>query len=169
MGLIAFGKITKKQGLSGEVRVLPFSKDLSTFKTLKKIYIKNSPDSKPSEFIIERKRFHKNLAILKLEGIDSPESADSIVKCNVYIGEDQFSKLEENEYYWFQLIGLNVYTDENQIFGKVKDLMDNGAQEILIVENKDGEFLVPFVERFIKEASVEDSRIIIRNIDELLE
>ncbi len=169
MGLILYGKITKKHGLSGELKVLPFSKNLSTFKNLNKIYIELDPDKKPVEYKIAKKRFHKNFAIVRFEGVNTPEESDKIVNKQLLIDESQLSELDENEFFWFDLIGLEVYTNRNEYIGKVSDLLDNGAQEILIVRDDKREVLIPFVEKFIMETNMEESKIIINPIEGLLE
>lgn len=167
MGLVSIGKITKRQGLSGELRVLPFNKDLNSFKSLEKIYIETSSGQEPSEFIVEKKRFHKNFAILKLKEINTPESADQLLKRKVMVFEDQLSDLEDDEFYFYQLKGMSVYTTEGKNIGVVKGVMDNGAQDILIVVNDEKELLIPFVKRYISETSVKKARIVVKNISDL--
>lgn len=167
MGLVSIGKITKRQGLSGELRVLPFNKDLSSFKSLEKIYIETSSGQEPSEFIVEKKRFHRNFAILKLKEINTPESADQLLKRKVMVFEDQLSDLEDDEFYFYQLKGMSVYTTEGKNIGVVKGVMDNGAQDILIVVNDEKELLIPFVKRYISKTSVKKARIVVKNISDL--
>lgn len=167
MGLVSIGKITKRQGLSGELRVLPFNKDLNSFKSLEKIYIETSSGQEPAEFIVEKKRFHKNFAILKLKEINTPESADQLLKRKVMVFEDQLSDLEVDEFYFYQLNGMSVYTTEGKNIGVVKGVMDNGAQDILIVVNDEKELLIPFVKRYISETSVKNARIVVKNISDL--
>lgn len=169
MGLILYGKITKRHGLSGDLKVLPFSKDLSSFKNLKKVYIELNPDEDPVEYSILNKRFHKNFAIVRFKDVNTVKDSDALVNCNLLIDETQLEELNENEFYWFQLIGLEVFTDKNVYVGKVTDLINNGAQEILIVNNGKDEVLIPFVEKFIVETNILNSRIIINPVDGLLE
>lgn len=169
MGLILFAKITKIHGLSGELKVLPFSKNLSSFSDLKKVYLQDSSDEKPVELKIEKKRFHKNFAIIKFKGINTTEDSQQLVNKELLIDKSQLGELNDNEFYWFQLIGMKVFTDKNEYIGEVTDLLDNGAQEILIVNADNKELLIPFVEKFIIETNLLESKIVINPVDGLLE
>lgn len=169
MGLILFAKITKTHGLSGELKVHPFSKDLSSFSDLKKVYLQDPSEDKPVELQIEKKRFHKNFAIIKFKGIDTAEDSHQLVNKELLIDKTQLGKLDDDEFYWFQLIGMKVFTEKNEYIGKVSDLLDNGAQEILIVKTDNKEFLIPFVEKFIIETNLRESKIVINPVDGLLE
>lgn len=167
MGLITYGKITKRHGLSGEVKVLPFSRDFNSLNNLKQVYIKLN--NKAVEFKIIHKKFQKNTAIVKFEGINSPEDADKLVNCELLVEKSHLAELEENEYYWFQLIGLEVFTEKNKYVGKVMDIIDNGAQEILVVEAGKNEVLIPFVEKFVIETNINKSKIVVNTIEGLLD
>jgi 16S rRNA processing protein RimM len=81
MELIAYGKVVKPHGLSGEVKVLPFSGEFSSFKNFINLYISLEKNN-PPKFIISRSRNQKNYIIVKLEGIDSIDDASLLIKRN---------------------------------------------------------------------------------------
>ena len=170
MGLIIYGKITKKHGLLGEVKVHVFSGDFDNLKNLKQIYIETPSDRNPQKFNITNVRTHKNSAIVKIKGINTPEIADKFKNCHLLVEEKNLFELRENEYYWYKLIGLRVYNSSNEYIGTVINLLDNTAQEILVIKNeKSGnEYLVPFVSKFILDINLDKSKIIIEQIEGLL-
>lgn len=169
MGLITYGKITKRHGLSGEVKVLSFSGTFESLKNISKLIIRIPPDNDTKSLNIIRFRIQKNTAIVKLEGIDTPEAADQLKNSIILIEESELPDPGENEYYWLQLIGLKVRTRNRESIGTVKDLLSNPGYEILVVQGNDKEIMIPFVEKFVKTIDLENSEIIIQPIEGLLE
>jgi len=169
MGLISFGKITKAHGLAGEVKLLPHSRILDSFNEITRIYIENKPPDTPQEFIITNFRFHKNTAILKLQGVDSIEQAQSLSGREVYVQDKELGELDDDEYYFFDLIGLEVYTDEGTYLGYVEDIMERAIQSIIVIKNEGNEILVPIAEPIVKEINLEEGKIIITPVKGMLD
>ena len=76
---------------------------------------------------------------------------------------------EENEYYWFQLIGLRVYTTEDKYVGKVENLIERASQSLLVVKKDRKERLIPMINTIVREINLEDSRIVIFPLKGLLD
>jgi len=167
MELIAYGKVVKPHGLSGEVKVLPFSGEFSSFKNFINLYISLEKNN-PPKFIISRSRNQKNYIIVKLEGIDSIDDAEHLKGLTIFIDKKELPLKEEDEYYWFELIGMNVFNNENILIGKVKDIIDNTAQPVLVIKNNSEEYLVPMVEKFVEDIDLVNSKIVINPIEGLI-
>ncbi len=167
MDLIAYGKVIKPHGLSGEVKVLPFSGEFSSFKNFSKLYI-SLENNNPPKFTISRSRNQKNHIIVKLKDIDSIDEAEKLKGLMVFIDKEELPEKEEDEYYWFELIGMDVFNTEDELIGKVKDLMDNSAQPILVIKNNSDEILVPMVDKFVKDIDTKNSKIVINPIEGLI-
>lgn len=168
MKLILYGKILKKHGLKGEVKVLSFSSSFENFDSFDSLYLSFN-NSEPKRFFVEYKRYHKNFALVKFEGINTPEDADTLHGAKVLIETKLLPETEEDEYYWFQLIGMDVVTPDQDIIGQVSNLLDNSSQPILVVKNNSNEFLIPMVDKFVKKIDTEKSRIHIEPIEGLLD
>ena len=169
MGLISFGKISKAHGLAGEVKFLPFSGQLDNISTLERIIIYKIPGGPPLELKILKRSFHKGSAILKLEGVDSIDDAKRLVGKDVYVETSDLRALEDDEFYWFDLIGLETFTDDGQYIGRVDSLIDRSLQSILVVKNDGKEYLIPLTEPIVKDIDLEQSKIIISPINGLLD
>jgi 16S rRNA processing protein RimM len=169
MGLISFGKITKPHGLAGEVKLLPHSRTMDSFNEITRIYIEDKSSDTPQEFNITSFRFHKNTAILKLNGVDSIEEAQSLGGREVYIQEGELGMLDEDEYYFFDLIGLEAYTEDGAYLGKVEEVMERAIQSILVIKNKESELLVPMAEPIVKEINLEEGKVIISPVKGMLD
>ena len=169
MGLISFGKISKAHGLTGEVKFLPFSGQLDNISTLERIIIYETPGGSPLELKIIKCRFHKGSAILKLDGVDSIDDAKRLVGSHVYVETSDLRVLEDDEFYWFDLIGLETFTDDGQYIGIVDSLIDRSLQSLLVVKNNGKEYLIPLTEPIVKDIDLEQSKIIISPINGLLD
>jgi len=169
MGLISFGKISKVHGLSGEIKFVPFSRQLDNISTLERIFIIKNPDSSPVEFNITKSRIHKNAAVLRIQGIDSIEDAEKLVGSIIHVEISDLQDPEEDEYYWFDLIGLKVYTEQGQYIGEVDSLIDRSLQSLLVVKKEGEEHLIPLTEPIVQKVDLAESRIIINPIEGLLE
>lgn len=169
MGLISFGKISKAHGLKGEVKLDPFSRQLDNISTLERIFIIKSPGGSPVEISIIKSRVQKNSAVLKLEGIESIEQAEKLVGQVVHVDISDLKELEDDEYYWFDLIGLKVYTQEGKYIGKVEDLIDRSLQSLLVIKNDNQEYLIPLTEPIVSEINLKQSKIVINPINGLLD
>lgn len=161
MGLISFGKITKAHGLKGEVKLLPHSRSLHSFEEITKIFVEITASHTPEAFEIDKLRFHKNTAVLKLNGIDTIEEAERLRGRAVYIDDKELGKLEEDEYYFSDLIGLEAYTVDGEYLGKVEEVMERAIQSLLVIKNDDKELLVPLSEPIVKEVNIDTGKIII--------
>lgn len=99
--------------------------------------------------------------IAQLEGVDSREQAELLVGCTIAIGREQLKPLKQNEYYWADLIGLEVSTTTGLHLGKVSDLFETGSNDVLVVEGE-RERLVPWIlGDVVKEVDITTKQIIV--------
>ena len=160
------GQIVNTFGIKGEVKVTPFTDDINRFDDLKKVYVKTRKESKL--YKVESVRYHKNMVLLKFEGINNPEDAELLKNSFLEIDREDAIPLEEGQYFIVDLIGLDVYTDEGNFLGKVDDIYNTGANDIYVVKDELGkQILLPGIKEVIKEVKLED-RIIVHLIPGLI-
>ena len=159
---LEIGKIVNTFGIKGEVKVYPYTDDINQFKKIKKVYINNE------EKEIESVKFHKNNVILKIKGIDNMTEAENL-RNTVIEANRSTKKLPENTYCIADLINLDVYTDENNFLGKVKDIYNTGANDIYSIETPEGkEILLPAIKDVIKQIDIENKKIIVHILKGLI-
>ena len=160
------GQIVNTFGIKGEVKVTPFTDDINRFDDLKKVYVKTRKDNKL--YKVENVRYHKNMVLLKLEGIENPEQAELLKNSYLEIDREDAIPLEEGQYFIVDLIGLEVYSDEGKLLGKVDDIYNTGANDIYVVKDELGkQILLPGIKEVIKEVKLDD-RIIVHLIPGLI-
>ena len=160
------GQIVNTFGIKGEVKVMPFTDDINRFDDLEKVYVKTRKDEKL--YKVENARYHKNMVLLKLEGINNPEDADLLRNTFLEIEREDAIPLKKGQYFIADLIGLEVYTDEGNLLGKVEDIYNAGANDIYVVKDELGkQVLLPGIKEVIKEVKLDD-RIIVHLIPGLI-
>ena len=160
------GQIVNTFGIKGEVKVTPFTDDINRFDDLKKVYVKTRKDDK--QYKVENVRYHKNMVLLKLEGIENPEQAELLKNAYLEIDREDAIPLKEGQYFIVDLIGLDVYTDEGNLLGKVEDIYNTGANDIYVVKDELWkQILLPGIKEVIKEVKLDD-RIIVHLIPGLI-
>ncbi len=161
------GQIVNTFGIKGMVKVKPFTENVEQFEELEKIYIKNKKGKK--EYKIQEVKYHKQMVLIKFEGIENPEDADLLRGSYLVINRKDAKPLEEGTYYIVDLLGLEVYTDEGILLGKVDDIFNTGSNDIYVVKDELGkQVLLPGIEDVIKEVDIENGKITVHIIPGLM-
>ena len=164
---LEIGQIVNTFGIRGEVKVVPFTNDIKRFDDLEKVYVKSCKQSK--QYKVENVRYHKNMVLLKLEDIDNPETAEILKNTYLEIDREDAIPLEEGTYFIADLIGLEVYTDDGKILGKVEDIYNTGSNDIYVIKDELGkQILLPGIKEVIKEVQIENHKIIVHLIPGLI-
>lgn len=164
---LEIGQIVNTFGIKGMVKIKPFTDDINRFDKLKKIYIKNKDGKK--EYQIQEVKYHKNMVLMKLEGIDTVEQADLLRQSYLLVNRDDEEPLEEGVYYIVDLIGLEVYTDEGVLLGNVDDIFNTGSNDIYVVKDGKGkQILLPGIPDVIKAVDLEEGKITVHLIPGLV-
>lgn len=164
MEKIKIGQIVNVVALKGEVKVYNYSDYKERFEELDYIYI----DDKKTN--IEKVRYMKEMAILKLEGTNDRSAAEALKGKNIFIGEDQLRELPEDTYYIKDLIGLEIRDQEDKKIGKLKDVIQNRAQDLYEIELENKNItLIPAVEEFILDINLEEKYIKVKIIEGMLD
>lgn len=151
--LVLVGYVTGAYGIKGWVRIRPYSSDADAMLHAKTWWL-----DKPSLHDVDtmQVKIHGEDVVAQLMGVADRNAAELLKGSTVQIRRSHFPALSNDEFYWVDLIGLAVENLQGESVGMVRDLMDNGAHPILIVQadmpgaDKPQEFLIPFVDQFVK-------------------
>ena len=157
---VLLGHVSGLFGVKGWIKVFSYTRPRSQIVTYKTWYLEGA---QKNHFPLEDGRPHKEGVIAKLEGINDRDSALSLIDRKIWISESELEPLTDNEYYWYQLIGLDVYDIHNKHLGTVNNLMETGANDVLIVRlNNNTEHLIPYIkEQVVKSINLEEKRLIV--------
>ena len=157
---LEIGQIVNTFGIKGMVKIKPFTDDIKRFDRLKKVYIETGKTKK--EYEVEEVKYHKDMVLIKFKGIDKVEDAEMLRNSYLKVARKDEPELEEGTYYIADLIGLNVYSDDGNLLGKVDDIFNNGGKcDIYAVKDKTGkQILLPAISDVIKEINLEEKKIV---------
>jgi 16S rRNA processing protein RimM len=158
------GNICGYHGIRGEIKIYPLVDNIDVFHSFKSLNINDKI------YQVISVRFHKNLVLATLEGINNLNQAQEL---NGYVSSDLDEDLPDNEFYISDLIGLSVFDQENNEIGKVSNYSKIG-QKLLYIKLFDNfhaksELLVPFVEEYIISVKPSENKLQINLTEELLE
>ena len=165
--LLRIGVITSTHGISGEVKVYPTTDDVNRFKKLKQAILDTGKETMPLE--IQSVKFFKQFVILKFKGIDNINDIEKYKRCSLYVTREHAVPLEEDEYFIADMIGMEVCTEDGNIFGTLKDVIETGANDVYVIENAEhGEVLVPAIKECIRSVDIEKGQMMIHLMDGLI-
>ncbi len=166
---ISVGKILNFHGVQGEAKV-GFSKNQQEFfLALTKVFVKVENEYMPLK--ITRSRLNKTFAIVKFEGINSINEILPLKGLLLFVEEETIREnLEEDEFLIDELVGLDVLDVEGNKLGFVVGVSNNGATDLLSVKTKTKNIcLIPFVKAIVVDVSLQDKKVVINNLEGLLE
>ncbi|MEF2931830.1 MAG: ribosome maturation factor RimM [Clostridia bacterium] len=165
---LEIGQIVNTFGIKGQVKIVPFTDDITRYDELKEIYVEKKNELKL--FQIEQVNYKKNMVILKLKGIETVEEAEKLRNCYLKIDRKDAKELPKDTYFIVDLLGLEVYTDEGKLLGKVDDIYNAGSSDIYVVKDELGkQILLPAIKDVLKEVDLENQKIIVHLIKGLVD
>lgn len=165
--MLQVGVITQTHGVRGEVKVFPTTDDVNRFKKLKQVILDTGKETMPLE--IQSVKFFKQFVILKFKGIDNINDIEKYKRCSLYVTREHAVALEEDEYFIADMIGMEVCTEDGNIFGTLKDVIETGANDVYVLENAEhGEVLVPAIKECIRSVDIEKGQMMIHLMDGLI-
>jgi 16S rRNA processing protein RimM len=163
--LVLVGHIIGAYGIRGWVRIRPYSSDADALLHTRTWWL-DKPELRDVEKM--EAKHHGGDIVAHLMGVEDREVAEGLKGAAVQVSRSQFPSLQDDEFYWVDLIGLDVETMQGERLGTVRDMMDNGAHPILQVaedaqqrEEKPLEHLIPFVDRFVKTVDRAAKKIVV--------
>lgn len=151
------GYVQKPHGLKGEVTIsLEESPDLNEVKT---VFLEQGDSLVP--YFIEAISLRGAKAFLKFEDINTPEQAQRISKCSIYVPKSSRAKSGRNEFHDDEVIGFQVITNEDEVLGSIQEVMAAGPNKLLVLEHKGKEVMIPINAPFIKSVNKSKKRIIV--------
>ena len=166
--LVTIAKIVKPRGLRGELVAELLTDFPERFENLKKV-IGVRPDGGRRDLRIEDAWFQKDRVVLRFEGIDSIEQADTLRDIEICVPQSETVELDADEYFDWQLEGCEVKTNDGERIGKVREVMRTGGTENLVVDGDGRDYLIPFAGSICTEVDVEGKLIRVDLPEGLLE
>ena len=165
---IEVGRIADAWGIKGWFKVLPYSADPEALFSSKRWYLQ--PAEKGAKTfsgtrklaIIEAKE-HSDTVVATAQDVDDRDAAEALRGARIFVARSSFPSTGNDEYYWVDLIGLDVVNREGVALGTVRELLSTGPQTVLVLaceqDGKPHERMIPFVSAFVDEVDLAGRRI----------
>lgn len=160
--LVVIGEAVKPFGIRGEIKIRPFTESFDAFGRSSVLVFGDTP------YEVQSVRFHKGAALVCLEGVNTPEKARELVGRLVKTAAENLPPKEEDEYYWFELIGMTVRTRQGRTLGTVTRIIETGANDVLEVEGPLGEVLIPVIDDVVLDVDIGKKEIIVDPLEGLI-
>jgi 16S rRNA processing protein RimM len=157
---VAVGRFVRPQGRKGELLTEPLSDRPGRLTGLRRAFV-GTPEGPVREVRVQSCWPHKGRFVLKLEGVDSIDAAETLRGLSLAIGEEELPPLPEGSYYHHQLLGLAVHDEAGALLGQVAELLDAGAAPVLVVRGPAGELLIPLAHAFVRRVETAAGRMIV--------
>lgn len=160
-GFVAVGRVRATRGVHGEVTVEPLTDFPQRFQPGAAVWAAGTLRT------IRRVRPHRKALLLELEGIETPEQAETLRGLLLEVPEEELAPLGENQYFRFQLLGMSVVDGDGRTLGRVEEVLDTGANDVYIVRSDEGELLIPAIDTVVKHVDVARRRMVVELLEGL--
>lgn len=171
--LLQMGRIWKPHGVRGELKVIPEGDDPERMLDLKTVVLGSAPAA-GTPYTVEGARMQQTkrgpLVLLRLDGVEGRDEAETLRRLKVFALEDDLPALEEDEHYVHDLIGAEVVDPDGEVLGTLASVEETAAHDLFVISRPDGrESFVPVVDAFVRSIDAEAMRIVITPIEGLLD
>lgn len=159
---LVLGKLRRAHGVKGEIPLEVYTQLLELLVPGSHVFA--GEDHQP--LTIESTRWKTDLLLLKFKEISDRTEVSALTNDLVYVKTDQLPPLEKGEYYFHELIGLNVYTQDGEYLGILMEVLETGANDVYLVQNDAGEeILIPAIEQSILEIDLNQEKMIVARME----
>ncbi len=160
------GKIVKTHGLKGRVKVFSYLESPGLLESVDEIYIQPQKSQERS-FGLKRAQIKGNCFYLELEGVDSIDKAEALIGLSVLVPAEKMGRLAEGEYYWQQLMGLDVVTEEGRFIGTIAEIFPTGSNDVFVCRGGEKEILLPAIEDVVRKIDLGKGMVTVRLLEGL--
>jgi 16S rRNA processing protein RimM len=166
--LIPVGKIIGTHGIKGILKIFSYSGTIHSLEFAETVFLKKK-DGSLSEHAVKSISAHAGGFILGLDDFTDINQVLSMTGSELCLKESQLPVPDEGEYYWRDLIGLTVYTDQGIELGTIVDIFETGSSDIYVVRGSSKEYLIPAIADVVANIDIPGKKMIITPLDGLLD
>ncbi|MGD0275579.1 MAG: ribosome maturation factor RimM [Syntrophales bacterium] len=163
---IEIGRISRPQGLKGQLKGVFYLQSPDLLGAIEDVVLRMDRGPENTYRVISMK-FAGRGFIMGLEGIGDRSSAEKLIGAKILIPADKLPPLPDGEYYWRDLIGMTIVTEDDQILGRISGIFPTGGNDVFICEGADREILLPVIDDVIRRIDISRHTVIVRLLEGL--
>ena len=168
MDFFVFGEIVKTRGLRGCVKALSFLESQDVLERMDVVCVETK-SGQQSRYPIRKINLSGKFLYLELEGVSNIDMAEALVGSKLLMSRDLLQELPDDEYYWQDIIGLDVYSTEGSYLGKIESIFPTGSNDVLVCRGGEKEILIPVIADAIRRVDLQGRKITVKLLEGLLE
>jgi len=166
--LITIGRVQKTHGIKGEIKIEPLTDHPERFSELRRVHLTSSR-GESKECAVRSVRYMAGTPVLLLKGYDDPERARELNGWLVQVPQEETVPLPEGQYYWFELIGMEVFTESGEKLGTIVDIFETGSNDVYVMKAGGKEVYLPATKEVIRQIDRAAKRMVIHVMEGLLD
>ncbi|UCG14737.1 MAG: 16S rRNA processing protein RimM [Deltaproteobacteria bacterium] len=151
---LPIGKVVKVHGLKGHLKVVPYGETLAGLGDGEKVTA-CLPDGSAQQLTAREVRPHQKVFLFLSREIDSLEEARAIVGAELCVHESRLPAPEPDEFYWYQLIGLEVVSSDGRKLGTIEEILETGSNDVYVVRRGSEEILIPAIYEVVRDVDLQ--------------
>ena len=156
--LLEIGKIVKSSGLKGRLKVLSYCESTEVLETLQGVFVGEDIEH-VSSFGVKKVGMKRGSFSLDLEGVETLETASKLVGCYVFVPSEN---LPDGEYYWKDIIGLDIVTEDGLKLGRITTILPTGSSDVYVCSGSEGETFIPAFDDVVKKIDIEKGVMVVK-------
>lgn len=167
---LMLGKVLRPHGVRGELRLSILTDYPERVNDLETVYIgKDIDDDRAKPYTVSNARLHQKYILLTLDEVQGRDAAERYRDLFVMVTLEDAVPLDEGEFYLFEVVGCDVKTDDGKTLGKIRDVLETGANDVYVIDTDEyGDVLLPVIEDTIIEHDIENGVVHVKLLDGLL-
>ena len=152
------GQISGVHGIKGNFKLRSYAESLSVFQPDSVVVVVTS-DGRQKPYEINWVKPHAKAALISFKGVDTRDQAEALIGCQLFIEKSRLPEPEEGSYYWFDLIGLDVFDVDQKYLGRLESIFETGSNDVYVVKEGDEEILIPALESVVQKIDLKNRRM----------
>ncbi len=152
------GQIVGVHGIKGNCKFRSYAESLSVFQSDGVVLVATS-DGRQKPYEINWVKPHAKTALISFKGVDTRDRAEALIGCELFIEKSRLPDPEDGSYYWFDLIGLEVFDIDQKYLGRLESIIETGSNDVYVVQEGDTEILIPALESVVQNIDLKKRRM----------
>jgi 16S rRNA processing protein RimM len=166
--LLLVGKVSRPHGLGGLLRIWSYTESEETFLNSGKVYLRLESGQIRAHKVLSVIA-HKNAFLMKLEGLHTVDAAEKCRNAAILMEKRSLQREGEDEYFWHELIGLEVYLNTGRSIGTIRHILRTGSNDIYVVQEGEKEILIPAIHDVVEEIDLDGKKMVVSEMEGLFD
>ena len=166
--LLLLGKVLRPHGLAGLLRINSYAESGNSFLASRTIFLRNRSDEWLEHEVLSVHP-HKGAFLMKLKGLSTIEEAERLRGASIYVEKRGLEEKDQDEFFWHEIIGLEVYLKTGSYIGEVENILSTGSNDIYVIRHGDSEIFVPALHGVVEDIDLPSGKMIISDVEGLLD